>query len=49
MLLHESFIKNSKQFTSLNKNWIWKYDLGNNENVEALFKEIEEYQGEGDE
>ena len=46
MLLDESFIKNSKQFTFLNKKWVWKYDLGDNENVEALFKEIEDYQGE---
>ena len=46
MFLNESFIKNSKQFTSLNKKWVQKHDLGDRENVEALFQEIEEYQGE---
>ena len=25
---------------------MWKHDLSDQENVEALFKEIEEYQGE---
>ena len=49
MLLDETFIRNSKQFTSLNKKWIWKHDLGEHENVEALFQEIEDYQGEGEE
>ena len=33
----------------MNKKWVWKHDLGDNENVEALFKEIEDYQGEGEE
>ena len=32
----------------MNKKWVWKYDLGERENVEALFKEIEDYQGEGE-
>ena len=45
MLLDESFIRNSEQFTSLNKRWVWKHDLGKHENMEALFQEIEEYQG----
>ena len=49
IFLDESFIRNSKQFTSLNKKWVWKHDLGDHENVEALFQEIEEYQGEGEE
>ena len=30
----------------MNKKWVWKHDLGDHENVEALFQEIEEYQGE---
>ena len=30
----------------MNKKWIWKYDLSDQENMEALFQEIEEYQGE---
>ena len=33
----------------MNKKWFWKHDLGEHENVEALFQEIEEYQGEGEE
>ena len=43
MLLDETFIQNSKQFTSLNKKWVWKHDLGDHENVEVLFQEIKEY------
>ena len=46
MFLDETFIRNSKQFTSLNKKWVWKHDLSDQENVEALFQEIEEYQEE---
>ena len=46
MFLDESFIRTSKQFTSLNKKWVWKHDLSDQENVEALFQEIEEYQEE---
>ena len=46
MFLDESFIRNSKQFTSLNKKWVWMHDLGDHKNMEALFQEIEEYQGE---
>ena len=46
LLLDETFIRNFKQFTLLNKKWVWKHDLGEHENVKALFQEIEEYQGE---
>ena len=46
LFLDETFIRNSKHFTSLNKKWVWKHDLSNQENMEALFQEIEEYQGE---
>ena len=30
----------------MNKKWLWKHDLSNQKNVEALFQEIEEYQEE---
>ena len=33
----------------MNKKWVWKYDLGEHENMEAIFQEIEEYQDEGEE
>ena len=46
LLLDENFIRNSKQFPLLNKKWVWKYDLSDQASVEALFKEIEEYQEE---
>ena len=46
LFLDETLIRNSKQFTSLNKKWVWKHDLSDQENVEALFQEIEEYQEE---
>ena len=39
LLLDETFIRNSKQFTLLNKKWVWKHDLGDHENMEALFQE----------
>ena len=46
LFLDETFIRNSKQFTLLNKKWVWKHDLSDQENMEALFQEIEEYQSE---
>ena len=46
LFLDETFIRNSKQFTHLNKKWVWKHDLSDQASVEALFKEIEEYQEE---
>ena len=46
LFLDETFIRNSKQFTLLNKKCVWKHDLSDQKTVEALFQEIEEYQGE---
>ena len=46
LFLDETFISNSKQFTLLNKKWVWKHDLSDQASVEALFKEIEDYQEE---
>ena len=46
LLFDETFIRNSKKFTSLIKKWVWKHDFREHENVEILFQEIEEYQGE---
>ena len=46
LFLDEIFIRNSKQFTLLNKKWVWKHDLSDQASMHALFKEIEEYQEE---
>ena len=46
LFLDETLIRNYKQFTLLNKKWVWKHDLSDQASVEALFQEIEDYQEE---
>ena len=49
ILLNESFIKNSKQFTSINEVWVWKHDLRASEHLDALLQEIDDFKGEAQE
>ena len=44
MLLDDTFIKHSKKFTSINEVWVWKHDLGESEHIDALFKQIDEFE-----
>ena len=38
ILLDDTFLKHSKQFTSINEALVWKHDLGESEHIDALFQ-----------
>ena len=46
MILDDTFIKHSKQFTSINEVWVWKHDLGESEYIDTLFKQIDEFEAQ---
>ena len=49
ILLDFTFLRNSKQFTSINEAWVWKHDLGESEHIDALFQQIDEFEEQGEE
>ena len=46
VLLDDTFIKNSKQFISINEVWVWTHDIGESEHMNAIFQEIDEFEGQ---
>ena len=49
ILLDDTFLKHSKQFTSINEAWVWKHDLGESEHIDALFQHIDEFEAQEEE